>query len=174
MHENANSTQRFSMLHILASGACTCILCELIPLEWKVLNIYTPCRPALLHPAYILVYDWHIWLTHTRLHTNLNKKYVKKYVGGFSNYDEIVDTFWSQQARGGATCSASTPYRPDRCGSPVRSVSPGRSGERPTNVARVGFRWGSARRVVLGSVGQIGRLQTSRRWRKNNMVGLEE
>jgi hypothetical protein len=45
----------------------------------------------------------------------------------------------------------------------VRPVSPGRSGKRPTNVTRAGSNRGDARRVVLGSAGQLGRLQTSRR-----------
>jgi hypothetical protein len=85
-----------------------------------------------------------------------------------------VGTFWSQQARRGAPCGTSTPYRSDRCESLVRPVSPGWSGERPTNVVRAWSRWGGARRVVLGSAGQLGRLQTSRRWRKNSMVGVEK
>jgi hypothetical protein len=50
----------------------------------------------------------------------------------------------------------------------------GRSDERATNVARAGSRRGGAHRVVLGSAGQLGRLQTSRRWRKNSMIGLEK
>jgi hypothetical protein len=65
-----------------------------------------------------------------------------------------------------------TPHRSDRYESPVRPVSLGGSGERPTNVVRAGSRRGGARRVVLGSAGQLGRLQTSQRWRKNNMVGV--
>jgi hypothetical protein len=53
--------------------------------------------------------------------------------------------------------------RSNRCGSPVRPVSPRRSGERPTNVARARSRRGNTCKVVLGSAGQLGRLQTSRR-----------
>jgi hypothetical protein len=75
----------------------------------------------------------------------------------------LLAHFRGQQARRGAPCSASTLYRSDRYGSPVRPVSPGRSDEKPTNVARARSRRGSARRVVLGSAGQLGRLQTSRR-----------
>jgi hypothetical protein len=75
----------------------------------------------------------------------------------------LLAPFQDQQARRGAPCSASTLYWSDRYGSPVRLVSPGRSGERPTNVARAGSRRGGAHRVVLVSAGQLGHLQTSRR-----------
>jgi hypothetical protein len=40
---------------------------------------------------------------------------------------------------------------------------------RKTNVARAGSHRCGTRKVFLGSAGQPGRLETSRRWRKNNM-----
>jgi hypothetical protein len=42
--------------------------------------------------------------------------------------------------------------------------------ERSTNIVRAESRRGGVRRFVLGSAGQLWRLQTSRRWRDNNIV----
>jgi hypothetical protein len=70
------------------------------------------------------------------------------------------------------TGQTGTGHRSDRCRreDPTRNqrTSPGQ------DPVEARSRRGSARRVVLGSAGQLGRLQTSRRWRKNSMVGVEK